>query len=304
MSSQAHLGAGSDDIFHQLHEEPTEYGGKTEWEDILIKQGIKQAPPAEPLTDDVIQLHMQDAIKHVKQQQLNDATLSDLSDLEDDLEDPVLRQYRERRLNQMAANAALAKHGSVQHISEADFVREVTESSAQGKLVIVHLYHPGTTPCQLVSEACQQLARRHPTIKFVRIVAREAIHNFPDNRCPTLLCYSSGAIVAQLSTLSEMGGDRTSADSIEWRLSKLRHNLPKSTNSAHLSSAPNTKTSALDDDDAISDETSKSVPLLITKLRSDPAIKPMKMARQTKSSAAARNLRRDNSSSDEEDEED
>lgn len=301
MSAQSHLGTGADDIFHELHEEATEFGGKTEWDDILIKQGIKQAPEAEPLTDDVIQQHLQEAIQHVKQDQLNEATLSDLSELEDDLDDPVLRQYRERRLNQMAASAAKAKFGSVQHIGESDFVREVTEGSAEGKLVIVHLYHPGTTPCQVVSEACQQLAARHPTIKFVRIVAREAIHNFPDSQCPTLLCYSSGQIVAQLCTLTEMGGERTTPDSIEWRLAQLRHNLPQSSNEQSHAATKTESSSRVDDSASASasDLTSTSVPLLRTNLRSDPAIKPMKMARQTKTNAARNAKRRDESDSSE-----
>lgn len=57
-----------------------------------------------------------------------------------------------------------------------------------------------------MNNALSQLAKRFKTTKFLRIVATDAIPNYPDKNVPTLLVYFEGNPKANLVGLATMGG--------------------------------------------------------------------------------------------------
>lgn len=65
------------------------------------------------------------------------------------------------------------------------------------------------------------LSAKFRTTKFVKCKASDAIKNYPDDKCPTLLVYKGGKIVKQFVGLHAFGSGATTADDIEWALSKV-----------------------------------------------------------------------------------
>lgn len=56
--------------------------------------------------------------------------------------------------------------------------------------------------------------------KFVRVKATDAIPNYPDSKCPTLLVYRDGKVLQQHVGLDVFSGQKTDVDDLEWALSK------------------------------------------------------------------------------------
>lgn len=51
----------------------------------------------------------------------------------------------------------------------------------------------------------EELARRYPATKFVKIISTDCIPNYPDCNLPTLLVYNNGAVKANYVGLSQFG---------------------------------------------------------------------------------------------------
>lgn len=67
----------------------------------------------------------------------------------------------------------------------------------------------------------QVVASKHRAVKFCKIRAQEAIHNFPNHKCPTILVYYNSNIIKQIEKLGVFGGSaRISPASIEWVLAQ------------------------------------------------------------------------------------
>ena len=73
--------------------------------------------------------------------------------------------------------------------------------------------------CRLLNECLDQLARKHPTVKFVKCVATKAVENFQDRDLPALLFYQAGDLFGQLVPCSDiLGGKRMNAKTVEFVL--------------------------------------------------------------------------------------
>mmetsp|Transcript_13262 Transcript_13262/g.35256 ORF Transcript_13262/g.35256 Transcript_13262/m.35256 type:complete len:94 (-) Transcript_13262:97-378(-) len=64
-----------------------------------------------------------------------------------------------------------------------------------------------------------EVSGRFVYTKFMKCKATDAIKNYPDEKCPTLLVYHGGKVVMQYVGLEAFDGARTTADDIEWKLS-------------------------------------------------------------------------------------
>ncbi|KAF2075231.1 hypothetical protein CYY_003449 [Polysphondylium violaceum] len=196
--------------------------GRTEWEDIQIRLGNMKAPPKELTEDELFDLIQEAAVlasEAEKREKLENASLEDLREMEDDEDEKVLEELRKRRIAQMKLEKELNKFGELYHISEPSYKSEVTET--KGIFVVVHLFKSGIPQCQLINEYLGQLAKKFKATKFVKIRSEEAIHNYPDKNLPTVLIYYSGDIVGQIITLAQTGGDATTMKDIEWQLAKF-----------------------------------------------------------------------------------
>ena len=90
--AMASLGASADDAAtDDILDAGEARAGRTEWEDALIKHNIAQAD-TQQRTDDDRQLAA--AEERAVRDRLADAQLDELDELEDEVDDTVLRQYR------------------------------------------------------------------------------------------------------------------------------------------------------------------------------------------------------------------
>jgi hypothetical protein len=199
-----------------------EYSGETnEWDDILIKKGIKH--PDSHLIEKGLN---PDDFRKVKEEEepeltydpMEDATVEQLDVLEDDFDDErALLSYREARIAELKEKRLRDRYGEVINISKKDWLVEVNEASKVCS-VVVHLFQDGLVECQLMDECLIALAAKFKYIKFVRIKSTSAIENWPDKNCPTLFIYEEGEAKDQIMTLKQLGGLSMKASDLEWAL--------------------------------------------------------------------------------------
>ena len=118
------------------------------------------------------------SIEPSKDEQLEKATLEELSELEDEEEEDILQSYRfnhiiifqiqfhrifqfcrQKRIEEMKEHALRSRYGSVMEIKAQDWKDEVTNAPTD-VYVIVHLYKPGIPACQIVNILIVKLANK------------------------------------------------------------------------------------------------------------------------------------------------
>jgi len=61
------------------------------------------------------------------------------------------------------------------------------------------------------------LAKKHPTIKFVKSIATKSVENFIDKHCPAMFMYKDGEIAHSDVPAGELlGGIRMTYQTVEW----------------------------------------------------------------------------------------
>ncbi|KAI0244571.1 Proteolipid protein 2, partial [Massospora cicadina] len=161
----------------------------TEWNDILRQKGI--LPPKPPSQKELIEKALDEAVEahHLKKEsQYEECDLAELDELEDDLDERIILEYRNKRLAELQAQLKKEKFGSVIQISKPDFIREVTEASNEAP-VVVHLFKDSVLACRQLNAFLDDLAVRYKATKFVKIIGDLCIENYPDRNLPTLLLY-------------------------------------------------------------------------------------------------------------------
>lgn len=136
--------------------------------------------------------------------------LDDLDELEDDEDEEFLEQYKRKRMAELNNLQKKAIHGSVYPISKPEYQREVTDASKNGPVFVNLTSSMGTNvESRVLSELWRQAAQEYGDVKFCEIRAGQAIENYPDRNCPTILVYKNGDIIKQVVTLATIGGVRT-----------------------------------------------------------------------------------------------
>lgn len=142
--------------------------------------------------------------------------LEELDELEEEEDEAFLEQYRQRRLQELSSLQQKARHGSVYPITKPDYSREITEASKDGPVLVNLTSSTGTNvESRLLSELWRQAAKEYGDVKFCEIRAAQAIENYPERNCPTILVYKNGDIVKQTVTLMTVGGVKTSMSDID-----------------------------------------------------------------------------------------
>lgn len=145
--------------------------------------------------------------------------LDELDELEDEEEEAFLEEYRKKRMAEMNQLSRKAVHGSVYPLSKPEYQREVTDASANGPVFVNLTSAMGTNvESRVLSELWRQAAREYGEIKFCEIRASQAIENYPDRNCPTILVYKNGDIIKQVVTLATMGGPKMNMQRIDTML--------------------------------------------------------------------------------------
>jgi hypothetical protein len=65
-------------------------------------------------------------------------------------------------------------------LTRPEFLKEVTEASKDGTYVLVLLFKDAMVESRVAEEVFAQLAKRHRTVKFMKIISTQCIENYPD----------------------------------------------------------------------------------------------------------------------------
>lgn len=200
--------------YHYIYKEVE--GTTTQWDDIQRKLGNLPPKPA-PFKPPPFTPAADSSSRDSKSRDWIDArTEEELEDLEDDLDlddDRFLEEYRKRRLQEMKEASRMARFGSVNLITGADFVREVSQAP-EDVWVVVLLFKDGIPECRILLECLEELAARYPATKFVKIVSTDCIPNYPDRNVPTVLVYNNSAVKATYVGLYPFGSRKCTPESV------------------------------------------------------------------------------------------
>jgi len=181
----------------------------TEWNDILRKHKILPAKPKPPPVEDEVDLS--EPVNNY-----NEMTLDELDEFEDEEEEAIMNQYRQKRIEEMKAKFAKAKYGDVREISATDYVEQVNKAG-EGVWVVLHLYKQGIPLCTLINQHLNILAKKFPEVKFLKSISTTCVPNFPDRNLPTVFVYKDGNLVKDWLGPMNFGGMSLTCDELEWK---------------------------------------------------------------------------------------
>ena len=140
--------------------------GETQWEDLLIDMGVMPIPddPNEGLVDFV-----HETVAGVPDE-LGKKTIDELSDLEDEEDAEALEMYRARRMLELQYKADTEKFKGIEDITFERF-DAVCVAGSKDNAVIMMLYVPRSAACDKMEACLARLSERHPTAKFVKMLA-------------------------------------------------------------------------------------------------------------------------------------
>lgn len=193
----------------------------TEWNDQLRKRGIipqKEAEITEEDIIDIVEKTIQD--RENREKYLEDKTLDELDELEDEEEERILLMMRNKRMAEMKAFQSKAQFGSVLEISACDYVKEVNQASKEA-YVVLHLYKQGIPQCTLINNYMEALAAKFPQVKFIKSISTTCIPNYPDKNLPTIFVYHEDKMVQQIVGPHAFNGMKLKQDDLEWKLHRF-----------------------------------------------------------------------------------
>jgi len=175
-------------------------GVTSEWEDIHVRLGNyipreKETPQWE--------LNKEEIEKAENYDPLEKKTKEELDELEDDIDDDFLEQYKRKRLAEMQNVQTKPKFGEMKQINKQEYVREVTEAP-EDVFAILLLYQDYNEKSLKMGYAMAELAKRYVHHKFMMIKADKCIENFPDQKVPALLIYKNGKLGHNIMCADEM----------------------------------------------------------------------------------------------------
>ncbi|KFA80802.1 hypothetical protein S40288_04786 [Stachybotrys chartarum IBT 40288] len=186
----------------------------TEWNDILRKHGVIPEKPPSPTP--MIEEAILEGRRLAHENRLEGKELDELDELEDDEDEAFLELYRQKRMAEISALQKKAVHGSVYPLAKPEYQREVTDASKNEPVFVNLISSVGTNvESRVLSELWRQAAAEYGDIKFCEMRAGQAIENYPDRNCPTILVYKNGDLAKQVVTLALLGGVRTNMRHID-----------------------------------------------------------------------------------------
>lgn len=69
-----------------------------------------------------------------------------------------------------------------------------------------------TDECRRMEQLLLTLSAAHVFVKFVKCKAGDALKNYPDSQCPTLLIYKGGTVLKQFIKFDSFGGPKATAE--------------------------------------------------------------------------------------------
>ena len=192
----------------------------TQWHDIQVKMGNYVPIELPPTGEEVFQegFKMMEGYEEKKHGSDEDSD-PDFRD-DSDGESEAIKQYREKRLQELKEISKKPKYGYVKQITKQDYVQEVTEAP-EGVIVVLVLYQDYLEYSVKLVEIIEGLAKKHVFVKFLKSVATKTIPDFLDIHCPGMLVYKNGETIHQfIPALLEFGGKKMDSLIVEYVLAK------------------------------------------------------------------------------------
>jgi hypothetical protein len=187
-------------------------GISTQWEDIHVKLGNYLPRDKDPSNDELEKI----AIETVENYDpLAKKTLEELNVLDEDEDDDMIKQYKEKRMQEMKEFALKPKFGKVIELRKQDYVAEVT-NAPKDVYVVLLLYQTYVENSNVLSKIFDFLSSKFPLVKFMRIVATNCVENYNDVDVPGVLVYLNEKLVRQFIPASYYFGGKN----LSWK-SKL-----------------------------------------------------------------------------------
>ncbi|KAH9398656.1 Phosducin-like protein 3 [Tyrophagus putrescentiae] len=178
----------------------------TEWNDILKKHGIiKDEPKKEE------EVEPEPEPKEIK---FNNSDEEEAW-LEENDDDDFIRQYREKRLNEIQVAAQQARFGDVVEITASDYVMQVNRAG-EGIWVVLLLYQQGHSLCKQMQNIFDELAPKFPATKFLKSIATLCVPNFPDSNLPAVFVYRDSQLIKQFIGPMIFGSEKITNEEVEW----------------------------------------------------------------------------------------
>ena len=168
--------------------------------DTLVKEEVEIQTRA---AEDTLRASLLDRELHpekVREAIAANATTKELDELEEDddfCDDAFLAKYREQRISELKNKQKSKVHGEIIEIQRDQWTREINAASALS-WVFVHLYEDHVRDCVVLNRVLAEIAKRHAQVKFVKIRAKTAVPDWPDNNLPAAYLYKDGAMRTQL----------------------------------------------------------------------------------------------------------
>lgn len=138
--------------------------------------------------------------------------------LEDNEDDDFIREYRNKRLNEIQLSSQKQRFGEVREITATDYVMQVNRAGEDIWVVLllyrpgyynillyfmiviylIYLYnyrHPMSSQMQAIFN---DLAPKFAETKFLKSISTLCIANFPDSDLPAVFVYKNGQLIKQL----------------------------------------------------------------------------------------------------------
>ncbi|CAG9462693.1 unnamed protein product [Pedinophyceae sp. YPF-701] len=135
-------------------------------------------------------------------------------------DDRFLENYRQRRIQELLEARQAPRFGECGFIRRSDWRQEVT-GAANGTWVVVHLWKEHVSTCVVLQQCIDELARKFPNTKFVRIVSTEASPGYPDTALPTLLLYKDGNKVKDFVGMEIFGGRISNPEEVAMKINSV-----------------------------------------------------------------------------------
>ncbi|RAL00883.1 phosducin family protein [Aspergillus ibericus CBS 121593] len=160
----------------------------------------------------------------------DDATLlqnSSPPDGSSDDEERFLHQWRTSRMQEMQARSLRKPsprrrlYGSVDIVDAVGYL-DAIEKVTSGTVVVVCVFDPESTPSGIIEDCLNTIARRQPTVHFVKL--HHEIAEMDHIEAPALLAYKNGDVFATIVEIMRQipKGRSCSADSLEDLLKSYR----------------------------------------------------------------------------------
>lgn len=167
----------------------------TEWEDIHVRLGnylptqekSETMAELENITLNVIENF--DPLKSKTDEQIKEMVL-------EDEEDEFIKEYQQKRLNELKEFSKKTKFGTLIEIRRQDFVTEVNNAPSE-VYVVLGLYNDSVESSLLLCKSLEFLANKFPLVKFLKIVANNCIENIREYDIPSLIIYYGGKLLKQ-----------------------------------------------------------------------------------------------------------